>query len=40
LSLPFLVVIRYGVIGREERYLTSKFPAEYPEYQKRVRRWF
>jgi protein-S-isoprenylcysteine O-methyltransferase Ste14 len=40
LLVPFLVVIRYGVIGREERYLTAKFPAEYPEYQRRVRRWF
>jgi protein-S-isoprenylcysteine O-methyltransferase Ste14 len=40
LLIPFLVVLRYGVIGREERYLTAKFPAEYPEYQRRVRRWF
>jgi protein-S-isoprenylcysteine O-methyltransferase Ste14 len=35
-----LVVIRYGVIAREERYLTAKFPVEYPEYRRRVRRWF
>ncbi|MGF7212003.1 protein-S-isoprenylcysteine O-methyltransferase Ste14 [Skermanella aerolata] len=38
--VPFLVVIRYGVIAREERYLTSKFPIDYPAFQKRVRRWF
>ena len=38
--VPFLLVIRYGVIAREERYLTSKFPTEYPAFQKRVRRWF
>ena len=40
LLVPFLVVIRYGVIGPEERYLTAKFPVEYPEYRRRVRRWF
>jgi protein-S-isoprenylcysteine O-methyltransferase Ste14 len=40
LLVPLLVVIRYGVIGREERYLTAKFPEEYPEYRRRVRRWF
>jgi protein-S-isoprenylcysteine O-methyltransferase Ste14 len=38
--VPFLVVIRYGVIAREERYLTAKFPTDYPAFQKRVRRWF
>lgn len=37
--VPLLPVIRYGVIGREERYLAAKFPAEYPEYRRRVRRW-
>jgi protein-S-isoprenylcysteine O-methyltransferase Ste14 len=37
--VPLVVVMRYGVIGREERYLTAKFPVEYPEYQRRVRRW-
>jgi protein-S-isoprenylcysteine O-methyltransferase Ste14 len=40
LLVPFLLVMRYGVIGREERYLTAKFPVEYPQYQRRVRRWF
>lgn len=38
--VPFLLLIRYGVIAREERYLTAKFPTEYPAFQKRVRRWF
>jgi len=38
--VPFLLVIRYGVIAREERYLTAKFPTEYTAFQKRVRRWF
>jgi protein-S-isoprenylcysteine O-methyltransferase Ste14 len=38
--VPFLAVIRYGVIAREERYLTAKFPTDYPAFQKRVRRWF
>jgi len=40
LLVPLLVVMRYGVIGREERYLAAKFPGEYSEYRRRVRRWF
>lgn len=34
-----LVVMRYGVIAREELYLEHKFGTEYADYKKRVRRW-
>lgn len=36
---PFYLVIRYGVIAREEVYLERKFGAEYLGYKSRVRRW-
>ncbi len=36
---PALVVIRYGVIAREERYLERKFGEEYLAYKASVRRW-
>ena len=40
---PFLVlvllVMHYGVILREERYLENKFGDEYLNYKKKVRRW-
>ena len=39
LLAPALVVIRYGVIAREERYLEAKFGDEYRAYKTRVRRW-
>jgi hypothetical protein len=39
LTVPLLIVIRYGVIGREERYLTVMFGEEYRQYRERVRRW-
>jgi protein-S-isoprenylcysteine O-methyltransferase Ste14 len=35
----FVVVIRYGVIAREEVYLEGKFGAPYRDYRARVRRW-
>ncbi len=38
--LPVLLFIRYGVIGREERYLESLFGRKYQHYRARVRRWF
>jgi protein-S-isoprenylcysteine O-methyltransferase Ste14 len=37
--VPFYVVIRYGVIAREEAYLDRKFGAVYLGYKSRVRRW-
>ena len=37
--LPFALVIRYGVISREEAYLKRKFGDAYRNYRSRVRRW-
>jgi protein-S-isoprenylcysteine O-methyltransferase Ste14 len=37
--VPFAVVIRYGVIAREEAYLERKFGDIYCNYRARVRRW-
>ncbi len=39
LVIPALLVIRYAVIAREERYLEAKFGEEYLNYKKSVRRW-
>jgi protein-S-isoprenylcysteine O-methyltransferase Ste14 len=35
----FYLVIRHGVVAREEDYLERKFGAVYLEYKSRVRRW-
>jgi protein-S-isoprenylcysteine O-methyltransferase Ste14 len=37
--VPVLLLIRYGVIAREERYLEHKFDRAYIDYRNRVRRW-
>ena len=37
--VPFALVIRYGVIAREEAYLERKFGDVYRGYRSRVRRW-
>jgi protein-S-isoprenylcysteine O-methyltransferase Ste14 len=37
--VPFYLVIRYGVVAREEAYLERKFGAIYRAYKARVGRW-
>jgi protein-S-isoprenylcysteine O-methyltransferase Ste14 len=37
--VPFALVIRYGVVAREEAYLERKFGDVYRFYRSRVRRW-
>jgi protein-S-isoprenylcysteine O-methyltransferase Ste14 len=37
--VPFWLVIRYGVVAREEAYLERKFGDVYRSYRSRVRRW-
>ena len=37
--VPFTLVIRYGVVAREEAYLERKFGDAYRGYRSRVRRW-
>jgi protein-S-isoprenylcysteine O-methyltransferase Ste14 len=39
-AVPFYVVIRFGVVAREEAYLEGKFGGAYRAYKTRVRRWF
>ena len=37
--MPFALVIRYGVVAREEAYLDRKFGDVYRGYRSRIRRW-
>ena len=39
LMLPLAIVIRYGVVAREEAYLERRFGDAYRDYRARVRRW-
>ncbi len=36
---PLLLVMHFGIIAREERYLERKFGDEYLRYKTKVRRW-
>jgi protein-S-isoprenylcysteine O-methyltransferase Ste14 len=38
--VPLAVILHYGVILREERYLTAKFGEPYLQLKRQVRRWF
>lgn len=40
LFVPLFIVMHYGVILREERYLEAKFGASYEQYRAAARRYF
>ena len=39
LALPLILILRYGVIAREEAYLERRFGDAYRAYKAHVRRW-
>lgn len=39
LALPLVIILRYGVVAREEAYLERRFGDDYRNYKARVRRW-
>jgi protein-S-isoprenylcysteine O-methyltransferase Ste14 len=39
LALPLVIILRYGVVAREEAYLERRFGDAHRAYKARVRRW-
>ncbi len=39
LALPLVIILRYGVVAREEAYLEQRFGDTYRDYKVGVRRW-